>query len=173
MVASCTNAVLVGPKTTFVYKSPATTTTDCLALDGDSTCNGTLTAGGDDGTNGTSTDQLVVLVFNSEQTIESNDPVDYAISASFSGLGSTADGQDSVIFYLAAADAASSTYGYMESSSDTYEKDYVALASTSAGTSEAQANYVWSDYSGSSGDGDHGTVELTSNDWTNGYLLIH
>ena len=152
--------------------APATTTTDCLALDGDSTCNGTLTAGGDDGTNGTSTDQLVVLVFNSEQTIESNDPVDYAISASFSGLGSTADGQDSVIFYLAAADAASSTYGYMESSSDTYEKDYVALASTSAGTSEAQANYVWSDYSGSSGDGDHGTVELTSNDWTNGYLLM-
>ena len=27
VVASCTNAVLVGPKTTFVYKSPATTTT--------------------------------------------------------------------------------------------------------------------------------------------------
>lgn len=129
----------------------------------------------------TPTDQDVLLVFNDARTVSAGSSKTYTVSASLAGATSAATTY-SVNTYLAAADTATAGVSYLTNHSDvsgaTGTNSRYGLVSSTNGTSDdAGAYYIWSDVSGTTGNGVNTDVNSAANsaagassaDWFNGY----
>lgn len=154
-----------------VYNGADTATTGSGRLDTDVT--GILSS--------TSGAQDVLIVFNDARTISASASKTYTISATLSGASTSATTY-SVNTYLAGSDAATAGVNYLTNHSDfagaTGTNSKYGLEAVGGGSDEG-AYYIWSDTSGTAGNGNNIDVNSASNnvagasssDWFNGYGL--
>lgn len=158
-----------------VYNGASTATTGAGRLDQSDTSISSTAAGVQTGT------QDVLIVFNDARTISASASKTYTISATLTGAtsGSTTY---SVNTYLAGNDTATAGVNYLTNHSEfvgaTGANSRYGLEAANGGSDEG-AYYIWSDTSGTAGNGNNTDINSAANnaagssssDWFNGYGL--